>query len=131
MQSSFLRSAATGILIGAVLVTLVWVVARVTGEDFRIQAPGADTPEKLPIFFPPIVTILLGAIATGVALLFRRRGWSARIFYGVAVTFLILYGLSAFSRADTTGTGIWLNVMHIAAAVGIVPPLARGIDRSI
>ena len=131
MQSSFLRSAATGILIGAALVTLVWVVARVTGEDLRIQAPGSDTPEKLPIFFPPFVTILLGAVATGVALLFRRRGWSARIFYGVAAVFLILYGLVAFSRADTTGTGIWLNVMHIAAAAGIVPPLARGIDRSI
>jgi len=131
MSPSFLRSAATGILIGAALVTVIWVVARVTGEDFLIQAPGSDTKEKLPIYFPPIVTVLLGAIATGVALVFRWRRWGARVFYAVAAVFLILYGIAAFGGADTTGTCIWLNVMHVAAAIGIVPPLGKMLDRSI
>lgn len=131
MPSSFLRSAATGILIAAVLVTVVWVIARLVGDDLRAQTPGAEAEAKLPFYLPAITTIILGTIATGIALLFRRRGWSSRIFYGIAVAFLIVYGVVALGAADATSTGIWLNVMHLVAAAAIVPPLAQGIERAI
>jgi len=131
MQPSFLRSAATGILIAAVLVTVVWSVGRITGDEFRVQSPGSDTSEKLPIFFPPLVTVVLGVVGTGVALIFRRRRWGSLVFYGVAVVCPLLYGFAAFGGADTTGTAIWLNVMHVVAAAAIVPALGRMLNRSV
>ena len=131
MRSSSLRSAATSILIAAVLVTVVWLVARASGDDLRITPFGRDEPAKMPVFSPALFTVGIGLIGTGVAILFRRRGWSSPAFYGVVALFLIVLGIMALGPAETTGTAIWLNVMHLVAAAAIAPPLGRMLDRSV
>ena len=46
-------------------------------------------------------------------------------FLAVSLLGLTLYGILAFVRAEETYTAIWLNAMHIAAAVPIVGGLMR------
>jgi len=38
---------------------------------------------------------------------------------------LVSYGILAFVRAETASTALWLNAMHIGAAIPIVGTLSR------
>ena len=131
MPSSFLRSAATGVLIAVVLVTVVWVVARVTGDDLRVQTPGNDNPEPMAIFFPAVAVIFNGLIGAGIVWLLRNRSNGRIIFLGLVAVILIFQGIQAFTATDSDGTALWLNGMHLAAAAAIVPIYLRLLARSV
>lgn len=131
MRSSFLRTVAAGIGSAAVLATLVWVVARVTGDDLRVTAFAQGSPEEMPIFLPAVVTLMYGAVAAGVVLLLRRRADGRTIFLAVAAVVLIFAGVQSFTATESNGTAIWLNVMHVVAAAAIVPAYLRLFARSV
>ena len=131
MQSSFLRTAVTGTLAAVIAVTILWLVARVTGDDLRVQTPGSDSPEKMAIFYPAVAVIFNGLIGAGIVWLLRKRSNGRVIFLGLAVVVVIFQGISAFTATDSDGTAIWLNVMHLAAAGAIVPVYLRLFARSI
>lgn len=131
MSSSFLRTAVTGIVVAAVLVTVVWLVARATGDDLRVQALGQDDKQKMAIFLPAFVTVLWGAIGAGVVLLLRRRPRGRVIFLALAAVLLVIQGIQAFTATDSNGTAIWLNVMHLVAAGAIVSAYLRLFARAI
>ena len=131
MSSSFLRTAATGVIAAVVLVTLIWVVARVTGDDVRVQTPGADAPEPMEVYYPAVATIFNGVVGAGIVWLLRKRSSGRMIFLGLAAAVLIFQGMSAFTATDSNGTAIWLNVMHLAAAGALVPTFLRLFARSV
>jgi hypothetical protein len=131
MRSSFLRTVAAGIGLAAVLATLVWVVARVTGDDLRVTAFAQDSPEKMPIFLPAVVTLMYGTVGAVVVLLLRRRAAGRTIFLVLSVVVLIFAGVQSFAATDSSGTAIWLNVMHVVAAAAIVPAFLRLFARSV
>ena len=72
-----------------------------------------------------IAAVVGGLFGTGIAFLLRGRERAERRFINVCGVLLIITGAWAFSRAEDTVTGVWLNVMHLAAAAPIIDQLRR------
>lgn len=59
--------------------------------------------------------------------------WTSRprlVFSTITVAGFIGWGLMAFTHAETTATGLWLNATHIVVAVPIIGGLARQLPAS-
>lgn len=128
-MASTLRTLLAAIAAAAVLVTVVWVVARATGDDMRVTSFNQDSPETMPFFLPALVTLIDGVVAAAAVLLLRRRAVGRTIFLVLAVLVLIFSGFQAFAATDSDGTAIWLNAMHVVAAAVIVPSSLRRFAR--
>ena len=74
-----------------------------------------------------VFTVLGGAIGIGLALVANRFRRPRTTFVNAAVVALLLYGIMPFAAAEATSTAIWLNAMHLAAAVPIIGLLARSL----
>lgn len=123
--SSLLRSAVVSIAIAVVAVVIVYFIADAVDGPLLVTPPGGDAPEELPI--PPAVlgTVVGGIVGAGLAVLSRRFAKPEQVFVGICIVALVLYGAFSISSADTTAAGVWLNAMHLAAAVPIVGLLTR------
>lgn len=130
-MSSTIRTMATGLGAAIVLVTIVWLVARATGDDLRVKAPGQDTHEEMMIFVPAFATLTAGLVGAGIAWLLRRRPNGRTIFLALVVLVLIFESLQAFVATESNETAIWLNVMHLVAVAAIVPAYLRLFSRSV
>lgn len=130
-MSSSIRTIATGLGAAIVLVTIVWLVARASGDDLRVKPPGQDSHEEMMIFVPAFATLTAGLVGAGVAWLLRRRPNGRTIFLGLVVLVLIFEGIQAFVATESNGTAIWLNVMHVVAVAVIVPAYLRLFARSV
>lgn len=108
-----------------VAVVVVFLIADAASGPLLAEQPGGDGVEEVPLGGAVFGTVIGGLVGTGLAVLASRTSRSVELFAGICVVALVLYGLFALSAADDTTTGIWLNVMHIAAAVPIVGLLAR------
>lgn len=121
---SLLRSAALGIVAALVAVVIVYLIADAASGPLIAAQPGSDAAE-IPLGGAMFSTVVGGLVGTAIAFLSDRTSRPVEIFVGICVVALVLYGLVALSAAEDTATGIWLNVMHIAAAVPIVGLLAQ------
>jgi len=130
-MSSSVRTIATSLGAAIVLVTIVWLVARATGDDLRVKAPGQDAHEKMMIFLPAFATLTAGLVGALIAWLLRRRPNGRTIFLALVVIVLIFEGIQAFVATESNGTAIWLNLMHVLAAAVIVPAYLRLFSRSV
>ncbi|MEL7156396.1 MAG: DUF6069 family protein [Actinomycetota bacterium] len=128
---SLLRSALMGTVVAVVAVVIVFLVADAASGPLLATQPGGDVPEEVPLGGAIFGTILGGLVGTGLAALSRRTPRPVPVFVGICVVGLVLYGIQALTAADTTGTGLWLNVMHIAAAVPIVGSLTLWLQARI
>ena len=124
-SDSLFRTAAVGIVAAVVAVVVVFLIADSASGPLLAEQPGGDGAEEVPLGGAVFGTVIGGLVGTGLAALAGRMSRSVQVFVGTCVVALVLYGLFAFSAADDTATGIWLNVMHIAAALPIVGLLAR------
>ncbi len=122
---SLLRSAGMGIVAAVVAVVIVYLIADGASGPLLAEQPGSDGPEEVPLGGAIFATVIGGLVGTAIAFLAGRTGRPVEIFVGICVVGLILYGLFALTAADDPTTGIWLNVMHIAAAIPIVGSLVR------
>jgi hypothetical protein len=117
-EGSLGRTAIIGSVIGLIAVIVVFLIADAISGPLMANDPSgemADVPLGGAIF-----GVVIGAlVGTGLAFLLRNAGNAANIFSGICLVALVLYGIYAFVQADDAVTGIWLNVMHIAAAVPI------------
>ena len=120
---SLLRRAVAGIVAAVIAVVVVFAIADAASGPLLAAQPGSDVTEEIPLGAAIFGTVVGGLVGTVIALLSVSR--PVEVFVGVCVVALVLYGLFALSAADDSATGIWLNVMHIAAAVPIVGLLAR------
>ena len=122
---SLLRSAIVGIVAAVIAVVVVFLIADAASGPLLATQPGGDVAEEVPLGAAIFGTIVGGVFGTALAYLSGRTPRPVEVFVGICVVALVLYGLFALSAADDTATGIWLNVMHIAAAIPIVGLLAR------
>jgi hypothetical protein len=126
--TSLVRAAVTGTVIALVLVAIVYAIARGADADLRVTGPGQDTPEAVPIASALIVTALGGVVGWILAFLARRFTPRPNItFLVVCLVLLVLDGITPFTASDKVSTGLWLNAMHLAAAVPIVGSLFRAL----
>jgi len=130
-QNSLLRAGGLGIIGALILVFITFLIADAVSGPLSVTPPGGDGPEALAIGDTIVPTVLGGLIGVGLAALTRRFFSNpSRVFIGICIAGLILYGIAPFSAAEETATAIWLNVMHIAAAIPIVGLLSRWLDAS-
>lgn len=129
-HAGLLRAAALATLTATAGVAVVHVIADASG-DALLVAPefGSGQPKRLEIWIAMLATATLGGgIGTLLATALRRFAARPRLaFVAVCLTGLIAYGILAFVRADATSTGVWLNIMHLAAAVPIVGALTAAL----
>ena len=124
-NDSLLRSAIIGIVAAVIAVVVVFFIADAASGPLLVSQPGADAPEEAPLGGAVLFTVVGGLVGAGLAFLAGRMARSVEVFVGICVVGLVLYGLFALSAAEDTATGIWLNILHLAAAVPIVGMLAR------
>ncbi len=122
---SLLRSAGIGIVAALVAVVIVFLIADAASGPLLVTQPGADAAEEAPLAGAIVGVIFGGIVGTGLAVLARRLPRSMETFVGICLVGLVLYGVFALSASEAVATGIWLNVMHVVAAVPIVGLLAR------
>lgn len=115
----------TGIALGVVLV--VYLIADAASGPLLVTQPGSDAADEVTLGAVLTFTVLGGVVGLGLALVVHRRRWSPSTFVAVCVAALVLYGIMPFVAAEQTSTAIWLNAMHLAAAVPIVGLLARSL----
>jgi sulfite exporter TauE/SafE len=85
--------------------------------------------QRLTIFLAPGVAVIFGIIASVVGWVLIRTRRPRTWWFAISAIALVLMGLNAFISADSTSTGIWLNVMHLVAAGAIVPTIAGFFSR--
>lgn len=126
--ASLLRSAVVGIVAAVGAVVITFFIADLISGPLMATQPGADGPQDVPLGGAVFGTVIGGLVGTVLAVVIARLKGAVPIFLLVCLVGLVLYGWFALSAAETQSTGIWLNVMHIAAAVPIVGQLTRWIS---
>ena len=127
MRSTTARQGGIGIAVAVVLVLVTYLIADAASGPLLVTQPGSDTPEEVPVGAVLVFTVLGGAIGTGLALVANRFRRPRTTFVTAAGVALLLYGIMPFTAAEATSTAIWLNAMHLAAAVPIIGLLARSL----
>lgn len=125
MNSSVVKAGGIGIAVALVLVIVGFLVADAVSGPLTVTMPGSDSVEQISIAQVVVFTVLGGVAGIGLALAVRRLRRPRAAFVAVCAVALLLYGIMPFSAAEATSTAIWLNVLHVAAAVPIVGSLAR------
>jgi hypothetical protein len=125
-----MQSAGIGIVVAIVAVIITYFIGDAVSGPLRALGPDGEMAD-VPLAGGIIGTVLGGLVGTLIAFLLRNRGNGVNIFLGICAVALVLYGLYAISAADTLTTGIWLNVMHIAAAVPIVGSLMQWMNSRV
>ena len=91
---------------------------------------GRGAAQELKLGVAIAAVVFGGILGVGLTVLARRFTLRPQMFFlGVSVLGVTLYGILAFVRAEVASTAIWLNAMHIAAAVPIVGGLMRLLPR--
>ena len=120
------KTAGIGIVAAVIGVVITFLIADAISGPLLVTPAGSDTPEETTVFLAAIFTVVGGIVGLGLAVLCRRfLSNPAAAFVGICVVGLILYGILPFAAAEEVATAVWLNVMHLVAAVPIVGGLAR------
>jgi uncharacterized membrane protein len=107
------------------MVAVVYFIADAVSGPLTVTPPGGDGVEEVPISAAVTFTVLGGLVGVVLALLSTRLKRSVNVFTGICLVSLVLYGIAPFGAAESTSTAIWLNVMHLAAAIPIVGMLRQ------
>ncbi len=131
MKTAIVKNGLIGMIVALVLVLVTYLVADAASGPLVVTQPGSDTPAAVPLGAALVFTMLGGAAGIGLASIVNRLGRPRSTFVAVALVALALYGIMPFAAAEQVSTAVWLNVMHVAAALPIVGLLARAFpDRS-
>ena len=122
---TLLRPAALGTVLAVVGVVAVHLLATALGDPLTVNPGGA--PQAVPLGAAVLFTVLGGAAGYGLALLARRAGRPRTVFLAVTLVALALFAVPPFGATESVSTALWLNVMHLVAAGGILPLLARAL----
>ncbi len=124
LNSSLVLAGTVGTILAVAVVLLVYTVARLTGDSLVVAPEFGGAPAPLSAVVAGLATVAGGLAGTALAWLMRRLAAPPRHWFGVVcVVLLIGYGLLSFVRAEEVSTGVWLNIMHIGAAVAIIGTL--------
>lgn len=116
------KAALLGTIVAIAGVIVTALVADAISGPLLVTSPGAEGPEAL-----ALGAAIAGTVAGGIAGLILAaiigRFFAAKastVFIGICVAGLVAYGAFSFSAAEQFSTGLWLNVMHVVAAIPIV-----------
>lgn len=110
---------ATGAAVVAVLI--IYAAAWLMDDPLLVEPESGGAAEKLAVEIATLATIAGGAIGLGLAAVARRvAARPAPAFVITCLVGLTAYGLLAVLRSPHTSTAVWLNLMHLAAAIPIV-----------
>lgn len=122
------KTAAIATIVALVAVAIVYGIAQAFDADLRVTAMGADSAEEVPLATALLMTAIGGVVGLALAALARRfTRRPALVFLGVCLVLLVLDGINPFVASERVSTGVWLNLMHLAAAVPIVGGLYRAL----
>jgi len=129
-MNQFSRTGGLAIGLGVIAVLGVYLAARAVGADLMVAPEFGSGPAKQLEVFPAIAaTVASGVVGAGLARLTPRFAQPARTFVGLCLAGLVIYGYLTVARSDNNSTVIWLNVMHVAAAVPIVGLLTHHLTK--
>lgn len=118
-----LKSGIAGTIGAVVAVAITFLIADAISGPLLTVA-GTDQTEEIPLAVALVSTVFGGAAGLTLAALCKRfLRDPATVFVGISIVGLVVFGIFPFMAADNTATAIWLNVMHIAAAVPILAAL--------
>lgn len=108
------------------LVAVVFALANATTDGLVVQMPGTGDIQQVGYGDTIVPTVLGGVVGALLAWATGRFVARPRVtFLAVCIGGLILYGIVPFTAAEEVSTGVWLNAMHVAAALPIVGGHAR------
>ncbi len=125
MNVSLVKAGLIGIAVALALVTVGYLTADAVSGPLLVTQPGGESVAEVVIGQALMFTVLGGGVGIGLALVAQRLGRPQATFVAVCAVGLVLYGIIPFTTAEETLTAIWLNVLHLAAAVPIVGLLSR------
>jgi hypothetical protein len=125
MNAALIKVGGIGIALALALVLVGYFAADAMSGPLLVTPPGGDSVAEVTIGQALMFTVLGGGVGIGLALGAQRLGRPQASFVAVCVVALVLYGIMPFAAAEETSTAIWLNILHLAAAVPIVGSLAR------
>ena len=125
MNTSTTRAGGMAIAVALLLVLVFYLIADAVSGPLLVTQPGSDTPDEVPLGAALVFTVLGGGVGIVLSLIANRLRRPRFMFAAVSVAALVLYGILPFTAADEASTAIWLNVMHVAAAVHIIGLIAR------
>ena len=126
-----LKAAIVGVIGAVVAVAITLLIADAVSGPLLVTAAGTDVAEEAPLAGAIMFTVLGGVIGLGIAALAKRfLGNPVPAFLGICIVGLIVFGIFPFTAAEETATAIWLNVMHVVAAIPIVGLLTQALQNS-
>jgi len=122
------RAVAVGTLAALVLALLVYAAARLTGDGLAVSVPGRAA-SAVPLGGVLAATLAASTGALVLALVLRRLAGAraGTVFLGASVVVLLASLASPFAATEATSTALWLCLMHVAVAAGLVPPTLRAL----
>ncbi len=126
-SNSLVQSVIVGIVIGLIGVALVYWIADGVSGPLRANGPDGELAD-VPLGGGLLFTAIGGLVGAGIAYGVRNMNRSVDIFALVCLLALVAYGIWAIVAADGMATGLWLNVMHLAAASPIIGMLTRWLE---
>ncbi len=117
------RTAAAAAL-ATIAVVAVYGLARLTGENLIVTAPGRPS-DQIPLIAAIGATIVAGAATAVLAVAVRRLNRARTWFVAFATAGLLISFGSPFVAAERITTALWLCAMHVVVATALMPLLAR------
>lgn len=126
-----LKAGILGTIAAVVAVVITFFIADAASGPMLVTAAGSDVAEEAPMVGAIMFTVLGGVIGLAIAALTKRfLGNPVPAFLGICLVGLIVFGIFPFTAAEETATAIWLNVMHVVAAIPIVGMLTQAMQSS-
>jgi Family of unknown function (DUF6069) len=125
---NYFRNAIIGLVVGAILVGIAWLLAAVISPDLYAKSLGGDQ-RKITFGTAVSVTVIDGGIGVLIGWLLFWRNKPRTWWYALAALVMVLTTIEAIAWAKNTHSIIWLLIFHIAAAVAIVPAVASGLRK--
>jgi hypothetical protein len=118
------RTAAAAAALATIAVVAVYGLARLTGENLIVTAPGRPS-DQIPLIAAIGATIVAGAATAVLAVAVRRLNRARTWFVAFATAGLLISFGSPFVAAERITTALWLCAMHVVVATALMPLLAR------
>lgn len=118
-----------GTIGGVVAVAVFFFIADGVSGPLMATPPGSDLPEEVALS-NSLVSTVLGAVV-GLGLFAAIARFAARPvvpFLAICAVGLVLFGVITVDAAETTSAAVWLNILHVVAAIPIVGALVATVD---
>ena len=122
-MTNIIRNGFVGTVIGAVFAVIVFLIGDAMSGPLEVTPPGQSlrAVNVATVIGAVITGGVVGTILAAIASFLPRP---RQIFRIACLVGLVGYAIPPFVQSELFSTGVWLNVMHIGAAVPIVGRLS-------